>query len=699
MRIVTLAIAALFLCSCGSSTKSSRLGDLSEDDGGGADGAGEKDGAVDAAENTDTNPLCLELQCEKSGLVCDVLSLSCVNCDPLHECRKGYYCEEGSGTCLQQLCPPGQKGCIGKMVQFQCNDLGSGTEWQTSCDDQSVCTAGDHCADGECVYDSTLECDAGKDKCKEAFCDPLKGCIIQSIVASCKDLNLCTEDSCDPDVGCVNKPLSDIDCDDLDPCTLNDRCSEGKCAGHELPNCGCGSLELSADNSGVVLDRTAGLFDRQLFFVDLWYRGAEGFAGGRLAGFASPDGKMVFDIVLGADGKAQLRIDPKGRAPLLLNGKAVAMENWHHVAFQKSQGLLKLYVDGKSTATAALDQWPVQTNGVFFLGSPDGSPAGEKSARVQVHGVRVGKDALLTDPYSPEENPSADLAVLLWPMNQTLSDTVFDMASRQYDAWLSGGAGWTPGSPGKVCAPLPDYPPGMAKLDLQPADPGFGEALHCIRTKDSIDEEVDPITYTYSWYRNSVVEVGQSGVDLSPSVILGCPPFDCQNCERWTCGVQANDGSSNGQTAWSKQVVVGVKTCKPCDGAVYGSSCYKWVQAAVPFDTADSACKSWGGHLVTIGSKGENQFVLGLISGFSWIGLNDRAKEGTYVWANGEAVAVNLKDFWASGQPDNAFDLEDCVEMNKAGAEAGKWSDINCTSNPLSWAPVGYVCEKEWSPI
>jgi len=74
-----------------------------------------------------------------------------------------------------------------------------------------------------------------------------------------------------------------------------------------------------------------------------------------------------------------------------------------------------------------------------------------------------------------------------------------------------------------------------------------------------------------------------------------------------------------------------------------------------------------GGHLATIRNNAENDWVydtfgshvqsgtLGL-----WIGLNDIAVEGNFVWSSGEPVIYTN---WDVGQPDNMDGSEDCAHI------------------------------------
>jgi C-type mannose receptor len=64
-----------------------------------------------------------------------------------------------------------------------------------------------------------------------------------------------------------------------------------------------------------------------------------------------------------------------------------------------------------------------------------------------------------------------------------------------------------------------------------------------------------------------------------------------------------------------------------------------------------------------------------------WIGLNDIAVEGVYVWPTAEpALFFN----WAQNQPDNSGN-EDCGHMITPN---GTWNDLPCT-----FALTEVVCE------
>jgi Lectin C-type domain len=85
--------------------------------------------------------------------------------------------------------------------------------------------------------------------------------------------------------------------------------------------------------------------------------------------------------------------------------------------------------------------------------------------------------------------------------------------------------------------------------------------------------------------------------------------------------------------------------------------------------------KSWGANLATVRSKAENDWLVKTFkpasaSNWLWIGFNDEAKEGSWVWVSGEKVGYTN---WCKGEPNNANGGEDYAHMNDA---TGCWNDV-----------------------
>ncbi len=119
---------------------------------------------------------------------------------------------------------------------------------------------------------------------------------------------------------------------------------------------------------------------------------------------------------------------------------------------------------------------------------------------------------------------------------------------------------------------------------------------------------------------------------------------------------------------------------------------YTVTPSRMNWDTAEAYAISLGGHLVSINSPAEQAFIEAtFLQGVDdrsvlWIGLNDVAVEGSFIWTTGEAVTFTNWD--PVGEPNN-FGNEDYTAINwyrgaDAGGLKGSWNDvhINGTTSP-----------------
>jgi hypothetical protein len=82
-----------------------------------------------------------------------------------------------------------------------------------------------------------------------------------------------------------------------------------------------------------------------------------------------------------------------------------------------------------------------------------------------------------------------------------------------------------------------------------------------------------------------------------------------------------------------------------------------YLLSANTWTASEAEARGLSGHLVTINDAAENQWVLNTFSPLTgvaearlWIGLNDAANEGQFVWASGEPVTFT---YWYPGEPDD----------------------------------------------
>lgn len=155
----------------------------------------------------------------------------------------------------------------------------------------------------------------------------------------------------------------------------------------------------------------------------------------------------------------------------------------------------------------------------------------------------------------------------------------------------------------------------------------------------------------------------------------------------------SNVGTAPGdRAAFVDAVRVTAWTTDPSTGENYWLNTVKldWV-------AAEDRCQAAGASLVKLASKEESDFVMTTVASRSspWIGYNDRAKEGAFVWTDGTSCTrydANTPSSWCnffswcSGEPNNSGG-EDCVHV----ANVYHWNDASCSDARAS------ICQYKWT--
>ncbi|XP_060905413.1 CD209 antigen-like [Labrus mixtus] len=124
------------------------------------------------------------------------------------------------------------------------------------------------------------------------------------------------------------------------------------------------------------------------------------------------------------------------------------------------------------------------------------------------------------------------------------------------------------------------------------------------------------------------------------------------------------------------------KTC-PRGWTMFNNKCYFYSPSGhgKTWENSQQDCQQRGGHLAMPKTTTELDFV-SRGNMYTWIGLSDKLQEDRWRWVDGS----ELKDwsFWKQGEPNNANNNEDCVEVAQNEA---KWNDAACSTE------FGWVCE------
>ena len=133
----------------------------------------------------------------------------------------------------------------------------------------------------------------------------------------------------------------------------------------------------------------------------------------------------------------------------------------------------------------------------------------------------------------------------------------------------------------------------------------------------------------------------------------------------------------------------------PADAVEFNGNYYKVFGTSMNWHEAKTYCESLGGHLVTITSQEEQDFVAELI--------NEESLEGYWL---GAKTTIDGKWEWITGEHfDYTHDLSPNVPINNYGlmiySKTAQWTSFMCNSQTIfnfgcgsgSPSPIGFICE------
>nr|XP_055045604.1 galactose-specific lectin nattectin-like isoform X1 [Misgurnus anguillicaudatus] len=117
----------------------------------------------------------------------------------------------------------------------------------------------------------------------------------------------------------------------------------------------------------------------------------------------------------------------------------------------------------------------------------------------------------------------------------------------------------------------------------------------------------------------------------------------------------------------------------------FGVKCYKFFSELVDWVTAEKNCQSVDANLASVHTRGENNFLLSLVSGDTpvWIGGHDGEMVYKWLWTDGSPFVFTN---WCSGEPNNFNDSERCLDIN--------YSNSRCWNDDICYRTKSYICAK-----
>lgn len=123
----------------------------------------------------------------------------------------------------------------------------------------------------------------------------------------------------------------------------------------------------------------------------------------------------------------------------------------------------------------------------------------------------------------------------------------------------------------------------------------------------------------------------------------------------------------------------------PEDAVEFNGSYYKIYNDRLSWLDAELYCENLGGHLVTVTSQEEQEFIESINNQKKWIGgYRHTGWDNTWYWITGEEWDYTN---WGEGEPNNSSNV--ISNENKASVWPKFWNDLNLNSREQ----YGFICE------
>jgi len=237
-------------------------------------------------------------------------------------------------------------------------------------------------------------------------------------------------------------------------------------------------------------------------------------------------------------------------------------------------------------------------------------------------------------------------------------------------------------------------PTGYVLDDTDCDDGDAGVNPDATETCDDVDQDCDGLIDDDAadmgdWYADADGDGYGDPADMTtacdaPADTVG----DASDCDDTDSGIHPDATETcDGVDEDCDNVVDDGATC-PCNLEHDGDHAYQFCTSKRKWTRASDFCDAYGYHLLTLDDDDENTWAVDTTKTYAssstywWIGFNDRAKEGTFVWEDGSTSTYTS---WHSGEPNDSDHKEDCAQLNRFGDYT--WNDANCDGE------IYFVCE------
>ncbi|XP_039558085.1 brevican core protein isoform X2 [Passer montanus] len=391
-----------------------------------------------------------------------------------------------------------------------------------------------------------------------------------------------------------------------------------------------------------------------------------------------PEENLLQEIVTVAEKLEELQL-PRAHEELESRGAIYAVPFFEDPDLEEEQGAAPGGGPGSASAEspggARHPGQPTEPEG------PTGAPAESREAAGSPR--RGHKSGGASTPFSAAEDAELSGDVVESPAASPLPAAP---SQPQDEGDEQSGAAWipSPAAPGQRST-VPAVTPRLAELPGsssssapalpggEDAPPGTDRGMPAAASEEEEEEEEEPPAPSVATVEGFLAAVpGEAG---------GCVPNPCLNggtCvedgAQLTCLCLPGYGGSSCERP--------LRSCSPGWDSFQGA-CYRHFSTRRSWEDAESQCRHYGGHLATILTPEEQDFINDQYREYQWIGLNDRTIEGDFQWSDGSPL---LYENWHPGQPDSYFlSGENCVVI--VWHDGGQWSDVPCNYH------LSYTCK------